>query len=109
MKVLLTGARGFIGSYFQQQYAQKYTIQPFSFLNNDLETLQLKDVDVVIHLSALVHQMNGASDKAYEKINVEQTLQLAHKAKENGVKHFIFMSTVKVYGEGYDNVYTEMT
>ena len=107
MKVLLTGARGFIGSYFQQQYAQKYTIQPFSFLNNDLETLQLKDVDVVIHLSALVHQMNGASDKAYEKINVEQTLQLAHKAKENGVKHFIFMSTVKVYGEESTIAYTE--
>lgn len=107
MKIVLTGARGFIGSYFQKQYAQKYTIQPFSFLNDDLKTLHVKDVDVVIHLSALVHQMNGASDEAYEKINVEQTLQLAHKAKENGVKHFIFMSTVKVYGEENAIAYTE--
>lgn len=107
MKILLTGARGFVGSYFQKQYAQKHTIQPFSFLNDDLKTLHVKDVDVVIHLSALVHQMNGASDEAYEKINVEQTLQLAHKAKENGVKHFIFMSTVKVYGEENAIAYTE--
>lgn len=107
MKILLTGARGFVGSYFEKQYAQKYTIQPFSFLNDDLKTLHVKDVDVVIHLSALVHQMNGASDEAYEKINVEQTLQLAHKAKENGVKHFIFMSTVKVYGEENLIAYTE--
>lgn len=109
MKIVLTGARGFIGSYFQKQYAQKYTIQPFSFLNDDLKTLHVKDVDVVIHLSALVHQMNGASDEAYEKINVEQTLQLARKAKENGVKHFIFMSTVKVYGEENTIAYTEIS
>lgn len=107
MKIVLTGARGFIGSYFQKQYAQKYTIQPFSFLNDDLKTLHVKDVDVIIHLSALVHQMNGASDESYEKINVEQTLQLARKAKENGVKHFIFMSTVKVYGEENAIAYTE--
>lgn len=107
MKILLTGARGFIGSYFQKQYARKYTIQPFSFLNDDLKDLHIKDVTVVIHLSALVHQMGGASDEAYEQINVEQTLQLARKAKESGVTHFIFMSTVKVYGEESNVAYTE--
>ena len=108
-KLLLTGARGFIGHYFQKEYAHKYAIQTFSFLNDDVEILHVKDVEIVIHLSALVHQMNGASDKAYEKVNVDQTLQLAHKAKESGVKQFIFMSTVKVYGEENDVAYTEMS
>jgi UDP-glucose 4-epimerase len=107
--VLLTGARGFIGSYFQKQYAHKYAIFPFSFVKDDIQTLHVKEVDTIIHLSALVHQMNGASDDAYEKINVEQTLQLARKAKENGVSHFIFMSTIKVYGEENDTAYTEVS
>lgn len=106
-KLLLTGARGFIGSYFQKEYAHKYVIQTFSFLKDDIETLHVKGVETVIHLSALVHQMGGARDEAYERVNVEQTVQLARKAKENHVKQFIFMSTVKVYGEESDVAYTE--
>jgi len=109
MNVLLTGSRGFIGSYFQKHYARKYTIQPFSFLKDDLNALHVKEIDVVIHLSALVHQMSGASDEAYERVNVKQTLELALKAKESGVKQFIFMSTVKVYGEESDVPYSEIS
>lgn len=106
-KLLLTGARGFIGSYFQKEYAHKYTIQTFSFLKDDIETLHVKDIEAVIHLSALVHQMGAASEEAYERVNVEQTVQLARKAKGSGAKQFIFMSTVKVYGEESDVAYTE--
>ncbi|MCK4738182.1 MAG: GDP-mannose 4,6-dehydratase, partial [Sulfurimonas sp.] len=47
------------------------------------------------------------SKKEYEKINIIQTLELAQKAKESGVNNFIFMSTVKVYGEESDTVYSE--
>ena len=85
----------------------KYQIQKFSFLKNDWEKLDCSNTDIVVHLSALVHQMGGASAQAYEDINVTQTLALARKAKESGVGHFIFMSTVKVYGEESDEVYTE--
>ena len=42
--------------------------------------------------------MGGASCEEYERVNVIQTLQLAKKAKESGIKQFIFMSTVAVYG-----------
>ena len=53
--------------------------------------------------------MGGASREEYQRVNVTQTLQLAKKAKESGIKHFVFMSTVKVYGEETDCVYTEET
>ncbi|MEA2092196.1 MAG: sugar nucleotide-binding protein, partial [Campylobacterota bacterium] len=43
----------------------------------------------------------------YEKVNVTETLELAKKAKESGVKQFVFMSTVKVYGEETNDKYTE--
>lgn len=108
-KLLLTGSNGFIGSYFKDHYSNIHQIATFSFLNESLDTLDLEATDVVVHLSALVHQMGGASKEEYKKVNVTQTLELAKKAKESGVKHFIFMSTVKVYGEESDMVYREDT
>ena len=107
MKLLITGSSGFVGNYFINKYKNKYEIKTFSFLKDDINTLDCGDTDVVFHLSALVHQMGGASCEEYERVNVIQTLQLAKKAKESGVKQFVFMSTVKVYGEETDSVYTE--
>jgi nucleoside-diphosphate-sugar epimerase len=108
-KVIITGSNGFVGSYFINKYKNKYDIKTFSFLKNDINTLDCDDVEVVFHLSALVHQMGGTSSEEYERVNVTQTLQLAKKAKESEVKQFVFMSTVKVYGEETDSVYTENT
>jgi len=106
-KLLITGSSGFVGSYFINKYKDKYEIKTFSFLKDDINILDCNDVDVVFHLSALVHQMGGASKEEYERVNVTQTLQLATKARKSGVKHFVFMSTVKVYGEETESKYTE--
>ncbi|MDX9744824.1 MAG: NAD-dependent epimerase/dehydratase family protein [Arcobacteraceae bacterium] len=107
MKLLITGSSGFLGSYFINKYKDKYEIHTFSFLKDDINSLDGTSIDTVFHLSALVHQMGGASAKEYERVNVIQTLELAKKAKESGVKHFVFMSTVKVYGEETDTKYSE--
>ncbi|WP_419770618.1 MAG: NAD-dependent epimerase/dehydratase family protein [Candidatus Marinarcus sp.] len=96
-KILVTGANGFIGGYFIDKYKSKYNIQKFSFLNDDVENLHIEDVDIIIHLSALVHQINEVSVQEYDRVNVVQTLYLAKRAKENGVKQFVFISTIAVY------------
>ena len=103
--ILLTGSSGFVGKYFINKYKDEYDIQIFSFLNDDIKNLDLKNTDVVFHLSALVHQMDGASTDEYERVNIIQTLELAKKAKESGVKQFIFMSTVAVYGIETGTIY----
>jgi len=108
-KLLVTGAGGFIGSYFIEKYKERYEINSFSFLKDDISSLDCRGAETVLHLSALVHQMGGASEAEYERVNVTQTLSLAKKAKEAGVGQFIFMSSVKVYGEESKTVYTEST
>lgn len=60
-------------------------------------------IDTVVHTAALVHQMNPAqrpSRENYFRINTSATIRLAEAAHEMGVKHFIFISSVKVNGEG---------
>jgi len=105
--LLVTGSNGFIGSYFLNNYSNKYNIHKFSFRDDDFTKLDLDETDAIVHLSALVHQMGGASADEYERVNVAQTLELAKKAKKSGVKQFVFMSSVKVYGEERSSAYDE--
>jgi len=62
----------------------------------------LKDINVVIHAAARVHQMNdNAVDSLNEFrcVNTVGTMALARQAIESGVKRFIFLSSIKVNGE----------
>lgn len=62
----------------------------------------LAGCDVVIHLAARVHVMSDQEQdplRAYREVNVEATLNLAKQAVQQGVKRFIFVSSVKVNGE----------
>ncbi len=108
MKLLVTGSSGFVGTAFLARYAATHEIVPFSLQRQGWEGLpDLRGVDAVVHLAALVHQMQGAPVEAYRQANVEYPLELAGRAREAGVRHFLFLSTVKVYGEVSRNPFTE--
>ncbi|NQU56693.1 MAG: SDR family oxidoreductase [Rhodospirillales bacterium] len=62
----------------------------------------LDGIDAVVHLAARVHVMDEfAADPVTEnnRINAEGTARLANQAAQAGIKHFIFLSTIKVHGE----------
>lgn len=96
--LMITGASGFIGSNFIKKYGDIYNIVPVCLIENKPEDLDYTGVDTILHLAALVHQMKGAPEEKYYEVNTELTRRLATTAKEKGVKHFVFYSTVKVYG-----------
>jgi UDP-glucose 4-epimerase len=97
--VLVTGSNGYLGNSFINQYKNKYKFENFSLLTQKLEDINFDSVDIVLHCAALVHQKIEHSYEKYHKINVEYPLKLAKLAKENGVKQFVFISTIAVYGE----------
>lgn len=70
----------------------------------------LEKVRAVVHLAARVHVMqDSASDPlaAFRVVNTEGTLNLARQSAVAGVKRFIFVSSIKVNGEGHELPYTE--
>lgn len=115
MKLLITGANGFIGKSLQSLLEeQDYQLllatrspQPPSskaIAINDIDCFDqwddhLTGIDIVIHLAARVHQMGEQDPNAYQRTNVDATLRLAEAAIRCGVKRFIFLSTIKVNGE----------
>ncbi|MBQ9519061.1 MAG: NAD-dependent epimerase/dehydratase family protein, partial [Firmicutes bacterium] len=56
-----------------------------------------KNADTVIHTAGIVHNKK-ADESLYKSVNVDLTEKLAFLAKESGVKHFVFFSTMSVYG-----------
>ncbi len=121
-RLLLTGATGFVGNAIQQRIVADANYDLTIAVRNineqsdavrivkvdDLTTSTdwsdaLKSVDVVVHTAARVHVMDDKSANPlteFRKINVEGTLNLARQAVDAGVKRFIFISSIKVNGEG---------
>jgi UDP-glucose 4-epimerase len=93
-KILLTGSNGYLGSSFLNLYKNK-----FSLLNQKLEDINFDGTDIVLHCAALVHQKIQHLYEKYHEINVNYPLKIAKLAKKNGVKQFVFISTIAVYGE----------
>jgi len=99
MKILVTGSNGYLGSSFINNYKAKYFFEKFSLLNQRLDDINFNEIDVVLHCAALVHQKVEQPYEKYQEINVDYPLKLSKLAKQNGVKQFVFISTIAVYGE----------
>jgi nucleoside-diphosphate-sugar epimerase len=97
-RILIVGTNSFVGNSFLR-FSKFKEIEQISLINNIPENIDFKGIDIVIHLAAIVHQSKKIPDNEYFKINTDLCLRVAKLAKSNGVKQFIFMSTVKVYGD----------
>ena len=115
-KILVTGASGFIGQKIYRQLIKLERNVCGTVRNLNLNTLEhikvadiggevdwkniLKDVSCIIHCAGKVHEMKKKNDiNSYSLVNTEGTKILAEHAIKNGVKRFIFLSSLKVNGE----------
>jgi UDP-glucose 4-epimerase len=98
MKILITGSTGFVGSNFVKRIKDIDIIE-VDLLVHKIQEVDFLGVDSVLHLAALVHQMKDKPEEQYYKVNRDLSFETAKMAKAQGVKQFVFMSTIKVYGE----------
>lgn len=95
--ILITGSSGYVGSSFIKLYSKYFKISTFSLLSDTLDDLDLFEIDTILHCAALVHKNKKYLYEEYFNINAQYTRDLALKAKESGVRHFVFLSTIAVY------------
>lgn len=121
--LLITGATGFVGSALLERLSALPSLVLFAAVRKPVSTLPecatrvqitgleantdwrqvLQTMNIVIHCAARVHVMNDQSSDPlaeFRQVNVEGTLNLARQAAAAGVKSFIFISSIKVNGEG---------
>lgn len=98
MKIILTGKNSYIGGNICTLLNSKGHSAECVSLRKGVNSIDLKGVDAVIHCAAIVHKKEKDYENQYDSVNYTLTANLAHKALKSGVKHFIFMSTMAVYG-----------
>ncbi len=125
MRILITGANGFVGEALCARLAGvghsvQAAVRTSSGLSDETVVGSIDDVTdwkhivsgcgAVVHLAARVHVMHDSAEDPlalYRVTNTEATLNLARQAAQAGVKRFVFISTIKVNGEGRDAPYRE--
>lgn len=102
MRVLVTGEKSYAGQQFEKRILElnrDWKIDFISVRSNDWQKKDFSNYDAIYHVAAIVHQKEKAENESlYYKINSDLTYELAVKAKSEGVKSFVFLSTIAVYG-----------
>ena len=115
MRVLITGATGFVGTALTERVSRVYDtialVRPQNHvLSANIQQLVAanifaadlpENIDVIIHLAGRAHILNEQTTdplSEFRKVNVDGTLQLARQALDKKVKRFIFMSSIGVNG-----------
>ncbi len=106
-RVLITGANSYIGvsfeKYAKEHYSNELMIETVDMIDGSWREKDLSQYDVVFHVAGLAHADVGKVDeetkKKYYAVNTDLAIETCKKAKEDGVKQFVFMSSAIVYGD----------
>jgi nucleoside-diphosphate-sugar epimerase len=121
MKILITGANGYVGArlaaYFAKQGHQviplvrkldkkqgDWASHMFNVIEGDIKEEEIIQriasikADVIIHLVSLDHRQSEADPSVVNEVNVLPTWRLLHACIPHGLKKFIYFSTAQVYG-----------
>lgn len=119
-KILITGANSYIGVSFENylsQWPEKYQVDTVDMIDGSWREKSFAGYDAVYHVAGIAHSDDGRisaeKERLYYAVNTALTVETAKKAKADGVKQFIFMSSAIVYGQsapiGKEKVITKDT
>ncbi len=105
--VLIVGAGSYIGESFRayaaKHYGDNFTIEAVNTLDGSWREVDFSKFDIIYHVAGIAHADVGSVDDAtkekYYVVNTDLAVEVCEKAKAEGVKEFIFMSSMIVYGE----------
>ena len=101
-RILITGIHSFTGSAISHHLAcfpDSYQVSSISLRNDAWQSESFAGFDTIFHVAGLAHDATRHSNKdLYYRVNSQLAFDTARKAKTDGVKQFIFMSSSIVYG-----------
>lgn len=116
-RILITGKGSYIGTSFikwvEEKYPGEFEIDELDMRDNAWSKADFSNYNAIFHVAGIAHADTGhISEKQkeiYYKVNTELAINTAQKAKCEGVKQFIFMSSIIVYSGCKEKVITDST
>lgn len=101
MRVLIIGKNSYIGNHIDE-WLTKYghEVTQLDVLSNEWETYDYSPYDAIVHVAGIVHQPKCQDWDLYKRVNTDMPITIASMAKTQGVKQYVFLSTMGVYGVG---------
>lgn len=100
--ILITGAGSYIGTSVERylsQWPERYQVDTVDMVDGSWREKSFAGFDAVFHVAAIVHQKERPEmEELYYRVNRDLAVQVARKAKAEGVGQFILMSSMSVYG-----------
>jgi UDP-glucose 4-epimerase len=101
--ILITGANSYIGTSVEKwlsKYPDEYLVDTIDMKTEEWKKKDFSPYDVVFHVAGIAHVSSDPNmEDSYYKVNRDLTIETAKKAKSEGVKQFIFMSSIIIYGD----------
>lgn len=103
--ILITGKNSYIGMAVEQylrDFDDCYHVEVLDMKNETWRVHSFAGFDCVFHVAGIAHvpagKLTEAQKKMYYSVNCDLALETAQKARKEGVRQFIFMSSAIVYG-----------
>ena len=103
MRILITGKNSYIGNSVKAWLNEKeplFIVEEISLRNLDLNEVSFNKYDVVFHVAGIAHISSSKKMiPEYFRVNRDLAIEVAKKAKQEGVKQLIFTSSMAIYGD----------
>ncbi|MBQ8985576.1 NAD-dependent epimerase/dehydratase family protein [Candidatus Saccharibacteria bacterium] len=105
-RILITGKNSYVGMSVKDyllKWSEEYSVEEISVRGEEWKVLDFSKYDVIFHVAGIAHVDTKKADektkKLYYAVNTDLAVEVAEKAKKDGVKQFIYMSSAIVYGD----------
>ena len=102
-KILITGANSYIGTSFEKyiiaRYSDEYIVHTVDMINGSWREKDFSSYDSVFHVAGIAHRKETSENRElYFQVNRNLAIEVANKAKADGVGQFVFLSSMSIYG-----------
>jgi len=101
-RILIIGAESYIGTSLEKwlsRYPLEYNIETIDVRLDDWRNEDFSSFDVAFHVAGIAHVKETRSNRQlFYRVNRDLAYEVALKAKSEGVKQFMFVSSISVYG-----------
>lgn len=99
MKILIIGKNSYIGNHIDKWLSEKNNeVHQLDVQSEDWASFDYAPYDTIVHVAGIVHRPDCNDWDLYKRVNTDMPVAIATMAKEQGVKTYVFFSTMGVYG-----------